>query len=253
MATWTGVNPVLGMGEIAFVTDIRFFVIGNGVDTFNDLLFDNTNIYTTYEDLVNAISTVIPKTDIVDSLISTDDTKVLSAKQGKALKDLIDAMRDKTLATLGTPYTVTGTTNEIVAFNHKISGTTLGNNSKLDFPLIFKGNTGSGAKTMRAYMNTVGFAQGDTYNTSGTLKIVELGSTGTNTGITQAFQVWQNSANQHTGTTINFAVNGNFGVSTLGSTFNVANDIYIQVTIQNAVSGDSTTLHVARIEHLYLP
>jgi len=48
----------------------------------------DTNAYLTTS---SASSTYIPKTDIADNLTTDSSTKVLSAKQGKALKDLIGA------------------------------------------------------------------------------------------------------------------------------------------------------------------
>jgi hypothetical protein len=51
----------------------------------NDGSIDTSSYLTTG----TASSTYIPKTDIVDNLTTNDNTKVLSAKQGKVLKDLI--------------------------------------------------------------------------------------------------------------------------------------------------------------------
>ena len=43
-------------------------------------------------DLSSDVEDCVKKTDIVDNLTTNDATKVLSAKQGKALKDALDTL-----------------------------------------------------------------------------------------------------------------------------------------------------------------
>ena len=50
------------------------------------------NNYPEGANLVTALAGKVDKTSIVDNLTTNDATKVLSAKQGKVLKDLVDAI-----------------------------------------------------------------------------------------------------------------------------------------------------------------
>ena len=60
----------------------------------NDGSIDTSSYLTTG----TASSTYIPKTDIVDNLTTNDNTKVLSAKQGKVLYDLIAGIENDMLS-----------------------------------------------------------------------------------------------------------------------------------------------------------
>ena len=63
----------------------------NVVDSINEVLaiFDN---YPEGANLVTILQGKVDKTSIVDNLTTDDATKVLSAKQGKALKDTVDLL-----------------------------------------------------------------------------------------------------------------------------------------------------------------
>ena len=63
----------------------------NVVDSINEVLAIFNN-YPEGANLVTALAGKVDKTSIVDNLTTNDATKVLSAKQGKVLKDLVDAI-----------------------------------------------------------------------------------------------------------------------------------------------------------------
>lgn len=85
----------LANGLSALKTTITTFLEGEPDEGDIDRLSEVLKEIKANKDSIAAItSDRIAKEDIVDSLTSTDATKVLSAAQGKALKDLIDALEE---------------------------------------------------------------------------------------------------------------------------------------------------------------
>ncbi len=68
----------------------------NVVDSINEILAIFNN-YPEGADLVTALAGKVDKTSIVDNLTTNDATKVLSAKQGKALEDNKEALTNKAI------------------------------------------------------------------------------------------------------------------------------------------------------------
>lgn len=76
-----------------------------------------------YTNIPADLETKVPKTDIVDNLVTDDSTKVLSAKQGKVLKDTVDKhisdVEDEFTSTTGTLNT--RITDEVAYLNTRIT------------------------------------------------------------------------------------------------------------------------------------
>ena len=68
---WTSNNPVLELGEIAVDMDKHGIKVGNGTSNWNDLPFCNP--------------------EIINNLLAGGTDKVLSAEQGKVLKEQLDS------------------------------------------------------------------------------------------------------------------------------------------------------------------
>jgi len=99
---WANEDPILAEGELGLDTDLDKFKIGNGVDAWSILAFQEGSI-----------------TTVTDNLTSTSTSEALSANQGKVLKTLIDAIPTETTTTLSINANVltytdeTGTSNNI--------------------------------------------------------------------------------------------------------------------------------------------
>lgn len=86
----------LANGLAALKTTVTTFLEGEpddneAIDRLSELLQE---VKANKDSIAAITSDRIAKDDIVDALTSTDATKVLSAAQGKALKDLIDALEE---------------------------------------------------------------------------------------------------------------------------------------------------------------
>ena len=82
----------------------------------------------------------IPKTDIVNDLATDDATKVLSAKQGKILKDEVDLKQDKTDNNLETTSkTIVGAINEVNQSMIGVPDLIITENKTLKTPLFYNG------------------------------------------------------------------------------------------------------------------
>ena len=85
-------------------TAVVQFNVRKSVAINNDILVldpdqTNTDVLESYKNLLeNALLTYVTKASIADDLTTNDSSKVLSAKQGKVLKDTIDGKADKTTA-----------------------------------------------------------------------------------------------------------------------------------------------------------
>lgn len=71
-ANWSSNNPILGESEIAHITDTNQYVIGNGVDAFEDL--PTTNYFASMDDLMTQIGNVSGSLTEIQSDISTLQT-----------------------------------------------------------------------------------------------------------------------------------------------------------------------------------
>ena len=71
-ANWASNNPILGESEIAHITDTNQYVIGNGVDVFEDL--PTTNYFASMDDLMTQIGNVSGSLTEIQSDISTLQT-----------------------------------------------------------------------------------------------------------------------------------------------------------------------------------
>ena len=92
---WTSINPILAEGELGLDIDLDKFKIGNGVDTWTTLIFQEGSI-----------------TTVTDNLTSTSTSEALSANQGQVLKTLVHAIPPETTTTLSINANVLTYTDE---------------------------------------------------------------------------------------------------------------------------------------------
>ena len=83
------INSVLGLDQESVTAAIDTF---NEVKDFLEDYENSDSLAALLSDLSSDVEDCVKKTDIVDNLTTNDATKVLSAKQGKALKDALDTL-----------------------------------------------------------------------------------------------------------------------------------------------------------------
>lgn len=105
-------------------------------------------------EVINLQTYYVKKADIINNLTTDDTTKPLSAKQGKALKTLIDE-KAVTLTKLAT-----ATSGYIATYEIKQGGTSLG---KIDIPKDYLVKSGSVKSVTTANSPVNGYAVGDKY------------------------------------------------------------------------------------------